>query len=676
MHFNQGDLQPEKIKIGIEESSCSDASHSKPFSCIVFKVLPISVPEKYNGNVNVFRYLIKDYNYGFMIASYSMENDARSREDFVRKVFIELKKTGYRVEKILTDKTCLFGKLINIEHQICSYGELKKHFIFSKKKNNYIKDRQKYETCGDFIFDSLSTAGKINDRILSDNSIAGKKIIKVLKSINLNLHNDSMCMCENKLCDRSVLKVLSRKFDEACSYQKAFDIENSLQILNQIGYILKGSNIHPGLYFNVLFKKAAAYGMKGKNSEAKHLVTYSLNLLSNTKTENKNEIRRNFYTLLADIYRYEMNKNRALHYMKTALEYARKTYDNKAVAMNHIYLGAAYLYFEMPDQAATQFNLSQRKAEEFGLNEVLDALKGYRAAMYKYTGKYTEAISYFKKKIIDHSAGATTSQKAFLFGKYADLMLYTGELVESLDYFNRAIDLIKKYPEIVFFKRIHLLTSTKKALVLIKLNDYREALNLCEENLIMARKLGDKNILTTNLSYIQIMHAASGNVSESEKHLNDIMVLLKNNHKPDLEYKYLLGKGLIHKALGEFKKAEEYLIRAVNTAEKISRGGIEYFASAISLSDLYCMMQKSDEAHKHADEIIYRASAANLHSQSFKAEMLKIKSDYFLCADHKGYLKYLKGLDKTGLNDEIKYYIESQILSVSRIDSRASDLFL
>ena len=33
-------------------------------------------------------------------------------------------------------------------------------------------------------------------------------------------------------------------------------------------------------------------------------------------------------------------------------------------------------------------------------------------------------------------------------------------------------------------------------------------------------------------------------------------------------------------------------------------------------------------------------------------------------------------LDKTILNDEIKYYIESQILSVSRIAGRASDLFL
>ncbi|HQO09927.1 MAG TPA: hypothetical protein PLK90_07005 [Clostridiales bacterium] len=467
-----------------------------------------------------------------------------------------------------------------------------------------------------------------------------------------------------------------KKYDDACAYLTAFDTDNSMQILDQIGHILKGSDMETGLYLNVLLKKATAFGMEGSNSEAKHLVTYSLNLLTKTKTENENEIRRNFYTLLADIYRYEMNKNRALHYMKTALEYARKTHDNKAVAMNQIYLGAVYLYFEMPDQAATHFNTSQKTAEEHGLSDILEALKGYRATMYKYTGNFTDAISYFKKKILDHSAGATTSQKAFLFGKYADLMLYTGELGESLDYFNRSIDLMKKHPEIVTLKRIHLLTSTKKALVLIKLNDYREALNLCEENLITAKKLGDKNLLTTNLSYIQIMHAASGNVSESEKHLNDIMVLLKNNHKPDLEYKYLLGKGLIHKALGEFKKAEEYLIRAVNTAEKISRGGIEYFASAISLSDLYCMMQKSEEAHKHADQIIYRASAANLHSQSFKAEMLKIKSDYFLYADHKGYLKYLKGLDKTGLNDEIKYYIESQILSVSRIARRASDSFL
>ncbi|HQO09926.1 MAG TPA: hypothetical protein PLK90_07010 [Clostridiales bacterium] len=172
----------------------SPVLNSRPFSCIVLKISGITVPAKINGGVKIFRYLIKDRNYGFVFAAYSLENNRSRIDTFAETVVRELKKTGYSVEKILTDKTVQLCDLKNVEHCVRSYSELKRHFIFSRKKNNYIKDRQKYESWSDFIFDSLSTVCKINEQNSCLNSVSGKKIITVLKSLNFKLHNDSMCM--------------------------------------------------------------------------------------------------------------------------------------------------------------------------------------------------------------------------------------------------------------------------------------------------------------------------------------------------------------------------------------------------------------------------------------------------------------------------------------------------
>ncbi|MDD3044830.1 MAG: helix-turn-helix domain containing protein [Candidatus Delongbacteria bacterium] len=163
---------------------------SKPLSELVLKISELHSVFKYRS---IFRYLIKDKNYGFILCSYSSERSYIQLGTIILDLINKANESKIKISKIITDSTCIIDdlealKCKNIIFEKKTHKQIKKYLNFALKKNSYLRNRTYYDNKSEFLNDSLKTVKKHNTALFRGFKMRKNKYINLIQNFNEMQH--------------------------------------------------------------------------------------------------------------------------------------------------------------------------------------------------------------------------------------------------------------------------------------------------------------------------------------------------------------------------------------------------------------------------------------------------------------------------------------------------------
>ncbi|MGD9707543.1 MAG: hypothetical protein AB7V07_07780 [Candidatus Delongbacteria bacterium] len=649
----------------------STAVRKKPFRNIIYKAVKLDLPKKNCDCEELYRHIFRDKNCGFLFCSYSTRKDAALTGAMCGMFITQAAKAGYTVKEIITDRIPETEDLTEIMKDYGvklvreNFSKIKKHTVFSQKKNSYVKERTKYEKCTDFIFDSLATVCRNNENI-TGNKKKIRKMLGTIKYINWFMHSAVMKKETFGIPENNVLQVLSSNLNAAIEFHKRYDLENADQIYEKLYYILKDSSIDKNLLIKVMTQRAKICGLKKSYNEAMDYVKRGLRLLKDETVVNRYKLMYSLYMLNADISRVQNDRNKTLYYMGKSGDLLEKINDPETSAVFRLNYGKVLNTYGMKNKAFDNYEQARVIAEKNSLISLKPAIEESFASAYSIVGQYEESKKIFKKMIRGDFYSDSPYFRALLLAKYADLLHLTGELGKSLIFYDRSLEIMLKHPEIDMFIHLALIIESNKAFTLVKMNKFNKANSIFIKNLKKAQDMNFSDLIPANIAYLISCENEHGRPKEAAKYIKDLGLLLKNVNNPEMECKYYLGMGELFMNKNDHVKAEENMLKAVSIAETPNLPPTSYFNSAFKLADIYAVTGKRTNSIKIADRIVKRAKKKNFSIFIFKGELVKKKAEYFMKNKTGQYIKYLNELKLNAVNDEIKYFIDREITRHSK----------
>jgi len=642
------------------------ADRKRPFTDMIYKVVKLDLPKKDCKCKELYRHIFRDRNRGLLFCSYSSKINTAVAGEICSDLISQAAKAGYTVKKIITDKipeTETLGVILK-DHGTSIVREnflsIRKHSLFSQKKNSYVKVRTKYEKCSDFIFDSLATVCRNND-ITAGKMKRGRNILDTVKKINGYLHSSAMNNVMLETTENDILQILLSNYGKALEFQKKFDLDNADHIYEKLYYILKDSSAAKDLLINVMIRRAKLSGLKKSYDEADSFIAQSMRLLKDATVKNRYFLMYNLYMEVADMSRTQNNKIKTLYYMDRSGKLLDKINDPVTTAVFYLNYGKVQSDYRMHKRALENFEKGRAVVEENNLTKLKSAVEESFASAYSISGRYEESKKIFEKMINEDFYADSPYFRALLYAKYADLFHLTGDLLKSVKYYDISLDLISKHPEINVFVQLELIIGSNKAFSLLKMNEFCKARSIFERNLKIAQDKNFPDLVSANIAYIIICLNEQRRMNESEKYLKDLKLLLRNNNNPEMEYKYYQGMGEVYMNKRDFVKSEESMQKAVSISESPSLPSTSYFYASLKLADLYAVSGEGDKAKKITNIIIKRAKKNNFKIFLFKGVLFKKKAECFLKNKIIDYIEHLNKIKTKEANDEIKYFIEREI---------------
>lgn len=664
----EGGLSGKALKEAEKISSLykKPAVRKRPLRSIVYKIFKIELPKKNCESKELYRHVFRDKNCGFLFCSYSSRRDPAITAAMCGMLVSQASGAGYSVKEIITDKVPETEKLGEIMKEYGtsvvreSFSDIRKYTVFSQKKNSYLKERAKYESCGDFIFDSVATVCRNND-LTAGNRKKCRDILVKIKNISSFMHSAGIRKELPGFSSDNLLPVLSSKMQTAIEFHKKYDLENADLIYEKMYHILNNSEINNELLIKVMIQRAKVSGLKKSYRDAENYIKQGLNLLKDGAVNNAYYLRYSLYMLMADVSRIQNNRSRTLLYMNRSGEAIEKTNDPQTSAVYHLNYGKVLTGYSMKNKALESYETARVIVEKNSLNDLKPALEESFASAYSISGRYEESKKIFRKMIKSGYYGDSPYFRALLYAKYADLLHLTGVLDQSLKYYDMSLETISGQLEIDMFLNLAIIIESNKAFSLLKMNRYSEANAIFRRNLRKAQDKNFQDLIMANIAYLIICENEGGSPKEAEKHIRDLGLILKNSGNAEMEYKYHLGTGELLMKKREYLKAEENMLKALSISDNPNLPPTAYFNSAIKLAELYALSKERDKLLKITGVIIKRAKKNNFGSYVFEAEIMRKKSEYLIQNKTDKYVRYLKDVKKTEKNGGKKYFIEREI---------------
>lgn len=628
----------------------------KPLNNFVYKISGIGNPVKRNGCL--YRHLFKDTVTGLVFCGYSNVKDEKSISSFCENFLCELKKYGYTPKSIMTDKIPEFrglGDTIEAykgEFTQRKLSEIKPMTVFSLKRNSFMKERTKYENYSDFLFDSMATSGKNNDIICSKRKI-NNEVINAVKRINYQMHSG--------INTKELNVNLEKEFEKGVEFHKKYDMVNADYIYEKIYHILKGSSTQTDLFIKVLIQRAKILGLKKDSSGLRNYCKEGLRLVKYQSVEERLKNQVLFYYILADHNKIEGHKKRALFYMGKIECALSNLNDPVKTASFYINLGRTHVNFSAFDKGIRNYDISRAIIDKHNLDQLRVFLEESYADTYSRKGDYENTKKVYKKMIDEEFYSDSPYFRGLLFAKYADQFHLTGDLSECVKNYEKAVGIINKHNAIKVFQHLEIIVRSNMALSLFKMNKISKSKEIFTENLRIAQEGNFGDQVFTNTAFLLMAECGAYNMQEAEKRLNELGLLLKNIHKPEIEYKYHYGSGEIYREKKEYKKAEEHFIKAVSICSSIANIRSAYYDSHIKLLDFYAVTGNTRQGRPLAEQIIKKASKNMFEVYLAKAEVIQDKINYFANGNIKGYIDYLQKAKGSNCNEEVECFIQSEI---------------
>ncbi|MDD3139215.1 MAG: hypothetical protein PHX08_09620 [Lachnospiraceae bacterium] len=625
----------------------------KPFRVFTYTTNDIEIPLK-NGNGGVYRHLFKDTSTGYMFCGYSKEKTNAAAAYFFRSFSGLIKKAGYKPEKVMTNAD--IDEKDNIVEKMKLY-DLKKYSSFSLKKNSYIKEREKYEDCSDFIIDSLATVSRNNEIINSELNVKKEKLKKI-KLINYKLHYDVFGR-ENCEIEEGIIKDhLKKCYDKALEFHKKYDFVNADYIYEKLYYILRDTDIDIELLLLVLLQRSKIAGLRQKKCDMRKFSRECSMLLSKNTFEKKDFYLKTFYYILMDQNRISGDKSRAEVYLKKIKEVIKRMNDLHETALFNINAGRLYFNFRMFDKAFQYFDAANDIIKKNDFKDLSVSIEESYADLYNKKGDHEATKKVFKRMIDNGVYLNSPYYRGLLYAKYADQFHLTGDLNKAVKVYDESLIIINKHIDVKVFLHLGAIIESNKAFTLFKMNDYERSKAIFEKNLTLSKENDFKDQIFTNLTYLIMVQNETLDIKGAEKNHKDLALLLKNMNKPEIQNKYFLAKGEIQRNKKNYSAAEENMKKALEiTQSKDFPIKASCFDVSLKLLDLYSLTKDKINSEKIADQIIKKAQKNNLPNYAFKAKILKQKCKLFSKNDLSGYMEYLKALTKEQTNDELKCFI-------------------
>ncbi|MFA7123677.1 MAG: hypothetical protein WC212_06540 [Candidatus Delongbacteria bacterium] len=649
----------------------SAAVRKVPFKNIIYKISKQSLPKKDCACKELYRHLFKDKNCGFIFCSYSSKKDPEVIEALCSMFINEVSRSGFKVREMITDKVPETEnmekplKRLGINLSRDNFSNIRKYTSFSAKKNSYMKERTRYETCGDYFFDSLATVCR-NNELTAGNKKKCTKLLGKIKSINCFMHANVITEKQCVFSSQGILPILSSSLEKGIEFHKKYDLENADHIYEKLYYILKDSSRDKILLIKVMIQRAKICGLKKLYNEAMDYVKRGVRLLKDETADNKYKFMYSLHMLNADISRVRNEMNKTLYYMGKSGELLEKINDPETSAVFRLNYGKVLNTYGMKNKAFDNYEQARAIVEKNSLISLKPAIEESFASAYSIVGQYEESKKIFKKMIRGDFYSDSPYFRALLLAKYADLLHLTGELGKSLIFYDRSLEIMLKHPEIDMFIHLALIIESNKAFTLVKMNKFNKANSIFIKNLKKAQDMNFSDLIPANIAYLISCENEHGRPKEAAKYIKDLGLLLKNVNNPEMECKYYLGMGELFMNKNDHVKAEENMLKAVSIAETPNLPPTSYFNSAFKLADIYAVTGKRTNSIKIADRIVKRAKKKNFSIFIFKGELVKKKAEYFMKNKTGQYIKYLNELKLNAVNDEIKYFIDREITRHSK----------
>ncbi len=660
------------VKAGVvtkTKSAAFGGVSKKLLSNFAFRYEKIPCPVTSNGK-DIYRYLFTDIDRGYIFSGFSTVRDKTTTIHTLKK-FIELVTQGGKCVRNIV--TCNDPDQDEFKQTVSGYGavltvrtlnEIRKHLKFSLKKENYIYERAKYENKKDFLTDSLATVCKNNDNIFEIGRCRDKSVLALVKKINAILHmsfldEDSDCSVEEFLKD-----VTDRAFNKAFEFHKVYDLDNAEPRYEKIYYVLKHTHIESDMYVKVIIQRAKISALRKNEKEAFRLINLALRVIKTERPTHALEFQNSLYFLAADICRERKDRKRTMHYVRKSLPVIEKMNNPDKSAIS--YINIAHIYKNFADYKKTSFYLNRSREIIYGssLKHLYPQIEESLASMYSSTGRYDEAKKVFGKMIDENRYSDSPFFRSLLYGKTADIYHLTGEFDKSIGLYDSAIEISVKHKNLRAFMELMLVLRANRAFTLTKMNRYDEAKSLLLENLQTAREGNFPEQVLTNTAHL--VHCSTGlnDIAGAKEYNSQLGELLKNNRRPDHEYKRIIAKGDIERMSGRVEKALKLYEEATEEAVK---AGIEtaYYESVLKLAGLRIELKYYPAAEEMLRSARKKAVKKKYENYVFKSDLL-LKKIHFLSSGAKNnYAEYLKRkISEENLKDECRYFMLNEQKSI------------
>ncbi|MBN2858518.1 MAG: hypothetical protein JXN63_08980 [Candidatus Delongbacteria bacterium] len=628
----------------------------RQFNNFYFTVTKIQDPLK-NGNGGLFRYQFKDIETGNIFCGYSREK-SRDAADYFYITFRDcLQESGFKSLKISTNITIENNDQITHKRK---FSEIRSKSSFVLKKNSYIKEREKYESCTDFLFDSLATVCRHNEISIPHLNFT-QKAKKALKKINFKLHCTVYLRYECELQENLIREHLKNCYERAVEFHSKYDLINADYIYEKLYYILKDTEIDIDLLLLVLMQRNKIAGLKHNVSHMKKFTIECSRLLSKKCLEKRDFYLKSFYYILMDQKRLNGEKNKAIFYLKKIEEVLKRINDPHETALFNLNAGRLYINHKKFDLSLSYFNKAKVIIDENDFKDIATSMDESFADLYNKKGDYDSTKKVYKEMIDNDTYSTSPYYRGLLLAKYADQFHLTGDLEKAVKLYDDSLSILNKHTELKVFRHLSIIIESNKAFTLFKMNDFENSKAIFEKNLKLSKEHSFKEQILTNITFLIMAENEISDIEMTEKHLKELSLLLKNINKPEIQYKYYLAKGELERNKSNYSAAEVEMKKAVDmTQNKTFSILSSYFEAALKLLDLYSFTKDLTSAKLLADQIIKKAKKNKLDNYIFKTQILKEKCKYSSKNDIKSYSGYLNTFKTKTLNEELKYFIQRE----------------
>lgn len=245
--------------------------------------------------------------------------------------------------------------------------------------------------------------------------------------------------------------------------------------------------------------------------------------------------------------------------------------------------------------AKSQYELALETAISIDTTGIKSSLKGdvflLRARLYKYSDDFNTSLDYFRKARVEFERRNDQLGLTILFINMAEYFRAMRRYEVASEYLDRAKDLMDSETPI----RVRMYQLNRAAAVNSESGDLEKAAQVCEENIVAARKSGDDFLLASAFNELGVVYIKLYQTELAIENLTEaIRIWKKTGHERYWTSAVShLAQALIH--YERYAEAEDLLIESVSTAEGNQWYGVMYTYYDL-LATISISLDKSDEA--------------------------------------------------------------------------------
>jgi CHAT domain-containing protein len=143
-----------------------------------------------------------------------------------------------------------------------------------------------------------------------------------------------------------------------------------------------------------------------------------------------------------------------------------------------------------------------------------------------------------------------------------------------------------------------------KGLVYLGMGQYDVAIESFKKNLLILQQKGAQHIVRNMNTHNNLAQTYINAMSyyEAEQQLDSVLLLAQRYHQGDYPYEYLLHRGWLYTATGEYQQAEHYLQEAKHFLLQKQGRSYDYHLAVLSLVILYNKSERTDSARVYLVE--------------------------------------------------------------------------